>query len=72
MTNAPDGGPDLIARARTEFMGMMREGKDHPSTVPVFAGAALGALAGAVFPVVSWPLGLAAGVGIAFYQRIRT
>ena len=37
----------------------------------VLTGAAIGAVAGALLPVISWPLGLAAGIGFALYQRIK-
>lgn len=62
---------DLAARAREEFSGMARQGMAHPSTRPVLTGAAIGAVAGALLPVVSLPLGLAVGAGFAFWQRIK-
>jgi len=34
-------------------------------------GLVIGAVAGALLPVVSWPLGLAAGAGFALYQRLK-
>jgi hypothetical protein len=37
----------------------------------VLTGAAIGAVAGLVLPIVSWPLGLIAGAGFALYQRIK-
>ena len=64
-------GPDLADRAREEIKGMAKGGLDHPSTKPVLAGAAIGALAGALLPVVSLPMGLVAGAGFAFYNRIK-
>lgn len=63
--------PNLIEDAGNEIKGMAREGIAHPSTKPVLAGAAVGALAGAILPVVSWPLGLVAGAGFMLYKRLR-
>ncbi len=62
---------DLAARAKAEVTGMAREGMDHPSTKPVLIGAGVGAVAGALLPFVSLPLGLAVGAGFAFWQRIK-
>ncbi|MCW2366797.1 MULTISPECIES: hypothetical protein [unclassified Sphingobium] len=62
---------DIAQRAKAEATGMAKQGLAHPSTKPVLTGAAIGAVAGLVLPVVSLPLGLVAGAGIAFWQRIR-
>lgn len=62
---------DLGTRAKNEISGIAKEGMSHPSTKPVLAGAAIGAVAGALLPFVSLPLGLAAGAGFAFWQRIK-
>ena len=62
---------DLIADAGTEIKGMAKEGLHHPSTKPVLTGAAVGAVAGAVLPIVSWPIGLLAGAGFMLYKRLR-
>jgi len=67
----PRQNPDWVEDAKAEISGMAKEGMNHPSTKPVLIGAGIGAVAGMVLPVVSWPLGLAVGAGIAFYQRIR-
>ena len=64
-------GNDLISDAREEVVGMAKEGMAHPSTKPVLTGAAIGAVAGVVLPVVSWPLGLIAGAGFMLYKRLR-
>lgn len=64
-------GQDWVEDAKAEISGMAKDGLHHPSTKPVLAGAAIGAVAGAVLPVVSLPLGLIAGAGFAFYQRIK-
>ncbi|GGZ94938.1 hypothetical protein [Novosphingobium arvoryzae] len=69
--NDPKRGDNLIDNAREEIVGMAKEGLAHPSTKPVLTGAAIGAVAGAVLPVVSWPLGLLAGAGFALYKRLR-
>ena len=67
----PNQGNDLICDAREEIVGMAKEGMHHPSTKPVLTGAAVGAIAGAVLPVVSWPIGLLAGAGFMLYKRLR-
>ncbi|WP_027441933.1 hypothetical protein [Erythrobacter cryptus] len=71
MNHDPQRPQDLIEDAKAEIIGMGKEGLNHPSTAPVLTGAAIGALAGALLPVVSWPVGLIAGAGFALYQRIR-
>ena len=67
----PRQGPDWVEDVKTEVTGMAKEGLNHPSTAPVLTGAAIGAVAGLVLPIVSWPLGLIAGAGFALYQRIK-
>lgn len=62
---------DLLGQATSEIKGMAKEGMAHPSTRPVLTGAAVGAVAGAILPVVSWPLGLVAGAGFMLYKRLR-
>ncbi len=62
---------DFIEAAKDELSGMAKEGMHHPSTKPVLTGAAVGAVAGALLPVVSWPIGLAIGAGYMFYKRLR-
>ncbi|MCY1671529.1 hypothetical protein OVA07_10965 [Novosphingobium sp. SL115] len=62
---------DIAARAKQEITGMAKQGMAHPSTKPVLTGMAVGAVAGAVLPVVSIPLGLAVGAGFALWQRIK-
>jgi hypothetical protein len=62
---------DLLEKAKTEISGMAKQGLNHPSTKPVLTGAAIGAVAGVLLPLVSLPLGLVAGAGIAFWSRIR-
>ncbi|OJY68742.1 MAG: hypothetical protein BGP16_18695 [Sphingobium sp. 66-54] len=62
---------DLVEKAKAEISGMAKEGLAHPSTKPVLTGAAIGAVAGVLLPVVSLPIGLVAGAGIAFWNRIR-
>jgi len=70
MTN-PQRDNDLIDDIREEIVSMGKEGMHHPSTKPVLTGAAIGAVAGAVLPIVSWPIGLIAGVGFMLYKRLR-
>ena len=66
-----NNGYDLGERARAEAKGMAKEGMAHPSTKPVLTGAAIGVVAAALLPVITWPVGLAAGAGFAFYNRIK-
>ena len=62
---------DLLGDAGEEIKSMAKEGLHHPSTKPVLIGGAVGAVAGAVLPVVSWPIGLLAGAGFMLYKRLR-
>ena len=64
-------GNDWVEDAKTEISGMAKQGLDHPSSKPVIAGAAIGALAAGLLPVVTWPIGLIAGAGFALYNRIK-
>jgi len=61
----------ILADAVAEVKEMGRDGLDHPSTKPVLTGAAIGAVAGIVLPVVTWPLGLLAGAAFMLYKRVR-
>jgi hypothetical protein len=67
----PNDKPDLVDDLRAEISGMAKEGMHHPSTKPVLAGAAIGALAGGLLPVITWPIGLIAGAGFALYNRVK-
>lgn len=67
----PRKGEDIVDDARAEIAGMAKQGLKHPSTAPVLTGAAIGAVAGAILPVVSLPLGLIIGAGAMFYKRLR-
>lgn len=69
--NRPHDTGDFIHDARQELSGMLADGLDHPSTKPVLAWAALGAVAGAVLPFVTIGMGVAAGAGYKFYKRVR-
>ena len=62
---------ELLPDAAAELKGIAKEGMKHPSTKPVLAGAAVGAVAAGLLPVVTWPVGLVAGAGIMLYKRIR-
>lgn len=68
--NDPDRN-NLLSSAGDEIKGMAKEGMHHPSTKPVLVGAAAGALAGGLLPVVTWPIGLIAGAGFMLYKRLR-
>ena len=61
----------ILADAVDEIKAMGKEGLAHPSARPVIAGAAVGAVAAAILPVVTWPIGLVAGAGFMLYKRIR-
>lgn len=67
----PRQGPDWVEDVKTEVVGMAKQGLNHPSTAPVLTGAAIGAVAGWILPVVSLPVGLLAGAGFMLYQRIK-
>ncbi|MEL7719056.1 hypothetical protein ABC955_11140 [Citromicrobium bathyomarinum] len=67
----PGNGQDWVEDARTELSGMMKQGMDHPSTKPVLTGAAIGVVGAALLPVITWPVGLAAGAGYMLYRRIK-
>ena len=69
--NRNSGGQDWVADVKNEVSGMAKEGMHHPSTKPVLAGAAIGAVAGVLLPVISLPVGLLAGAGIALYNRVK-
>lgn len=62
---------DLIQDVRQEITGMAKGGMHHPSTKPVLAGAAVGAVTAMLLPFVTWPIGLAAGAGLMLYKRVR-
>lgn len=67
----PDRPNDLLSDLRDEIVGMGKQGMAHPSTKPVLTGAAVGAVAGAVLPVLSVPAGLLVGAGFMLYKRLR-
>jgi hypothetical protein len=62
---------NLLNDAKDEVVSMAKEGMHHPSTKPVLTGAAVGAVAGWILPVVSLPVGLIAGAGFMLYKRLR-
>jgi hypothetical protein len=62
---------DWVEDVKIEVTGMAKEGLNHPSTAPVLTGAAIGAAAGWLLPIVSLPVGLIAGAGFALYQRVK-
>ena len=62
---------DFVEDAKTQLSGMARDGMRHPSTKPVLTGAAVGAVAGLLLPVLTIPAGLAIGAGYAFFKRVR-
>lgn len=63
--------PTLVEVAIEEVKAMAKQGLHHPSTRPVLTGGAVGAVVGALLPVVSWPFGLLAGAAVALYSRVK-
>ncbi len=61
----------ILVDAVDEMKAIGREGVKHPSTKPILTGAAVGAVAAGLLPVVTWPIGLIAGAGIMLYKRVR-
>ena len=61
----------ILVDAVDEVKAMGKQGLAHPSSKPVLIGAAIGAVAGAVLPVVTLPIGAIAGAGFMLYKRIR-
>ena len=61
----------IVEDAKAELSGMAREGVRHPSTKPVLAAAAAGAVAGMVLPLLSVPAGIIIGAGAMFYKRLH-
>ncbi|MFM5917785.1 MAG: hypothetical protein ACKOOL_09680 [Novosphingobium sp.] len=62
---------NLVEDAKAEISGMAKEGIRHPSTKPVLAAAAAGAVAGMFLPLLSVPAGIVIGAGAMFYKRLR-
>jgi len=71
MTDPKDSNPNYFGRATDEVKAMGKEGLAHPSTKTVLAGAAVGAIAGLLLPVLSIGVGVIGGAGIALWQRIK-
>lgn len=71
MSEPKDPNMTVLGDAVDEIKAMGRDGMKHPSTKPVLTAAAVGAVAGAVLPFVSWPVGLAVGATAMLYKRIR-
>ena len=64
-------GGGLLGDAGAEIKGMAKQGLHHPSTKPVLIGLGVGAVAGAVLPVVTLPIGAILGAGFMLYKRLR-
>ncbi|MCY7397680.1 MAG: hypothetical protein LH466_02415 [Sphingomonas bacterium] len=71
MIDPNDNKPNYLGRATDEVKAMGREGFANPTTKKVLAGAAIGAVAGLLLPVLSIPIGVIGGAGIALWQRIK-
>ena len=62
---------NIMEDAKTEITGMAKQGVRHPSTKPVLAAAAIGAVVGRPLPLLSPIAGAVIGAGIMFYKRLR-
>ncbi len=62
---------NIVQDAKAEITGMAKQGVRHPSTKPVLAGAAIGAVVGWPLPLLSPLAGAVIGAGIMFYKRLR-
>jgi len=71
MTDPHDQGPNTFERVTNEVKGMGREGLSHPSTKPVLGGAVIGTVAAILLPVLTIPIGLIGGAGIALWLRLK-
>lgn len=63
--------PTLVELTIEEVKAMGKQGMDHPTTRPVLIGGGLGAAAGLILPVLTWPVGLFAGAAIALISRVK-
>lgn len=71
MTDNSPQDSNMFEDAKEEIVGIAKQGVKHPGTKPLLTGAAIGAVAGAILPVVTWPIGLVAGAGLAIYSRVK-
>ena len=71
MTDPNDNQGNFLARATDEIKAMGKEGLVHPSTKTVLGGAVIGAVAAILLPVLTIPIGVIGGAGIALWQRIK-
>ena len=71
MDDRNDNEPSLLGRATDEVKAMGKEGFAHPSTKIVAGGAAIGAVAAILLPILTLPIGIIGGAGIALWQRIK-
>ena len=71
MFDPKDEKPDYMARATDEMKSMGRDGFANPTTKKVLTGAAIGAVAAILLPVLTIPIGVIGGAGIALWQRIK-
>ncbi len=71
MPRPPRDDQDIFGDMRDEAVDMAKAGFGHPGSRQVLTGAAVGAVAAAILPVVTWPIGLLAGAGFALYTRVK-
>lgn len=65
----PDKGNELFENISADVKEMAKEGLGHPGSKQVITGGLVGAATAMVLPVVTWPLGLIAGVGFMLWHR---
>lgn len=65
------GERSVINDMGDEAKGIAKEGFAHPSTKPVAVGAAVGAAAGLLLPVLSIPVGLLGGAAYMLYRQAK-
>jgi hypothetical protein len=68
----PDKGQDIFENIQQDVKDMAKTGISHPGSKQVLTGAAVGVVAGALLPVVTWPIGLIAGIGVMLWHRNKT
>ena len=68
---AHDPNNSIIDNIGDEVNRMAKDGLNHPSTKPVLTGAAVGAAAGFLLPVLTIPVGLLGGAAFMLYQRAK-
>ena len=71
MIDPNENKSNYLGRATDEMKAMGKQGFAHPSTKRVATGAAIGAVAAILLPVLTLPIGIIGGAGFALWQRIK-